>query len=296
MRRQSGQKALYEAMSRSRTKRKRLGILERLRPQLEKLRKAGAAKMKRSARVPEPAAEKPAPMVLKPPKSLDAPEPTAQGPAQTWLRPKAVQFNEGRIEVTLPYQFGVIIGLGLTLLVLIAFWFGHRLGQIDQRARYGRASQAASVGSGSLPTQAAESDVDATEPGPSTAPRTADGATAVATKGKNMIVLARHPREEELKPVLAYFRDHGIETGIVTYEALRSWFADKGLDARRLPQGDGYMLATRNFYQNPDRQGTDGYEVMQRIIELGRGYRAPPGRESFAPNYFSDAYGMKVLP
>jgi hypothetical protein len=77
---------------------------------------------------------------------------------------------------------------------------------------------------------------------------------------------------------------------------LREHFAEYGLDTSRLPQGDGYMLATKIFYQNPDRAGTDGYEMMQRIIELGRGYEAPPGRESFAPNYFSDAFGMKVMP
>jgi hypothetical protein len=295
MRRQSGQKALYEAMSRSRSKPKRLSLLERLRPQLEKLRRAGAAKMKRPAGAPEPAAEKPTPMVLKPPKSLEVPETVVQGPAQTWLRPKALQFNEGRIEVTLPYQFGIIIGLGLTLLVLIAFWFGHRLGQIDQRARYGKASQAASAGASSLPVRAAESETDVTDSGPAMATDTAGSATDAAV-GKNVIVLARHPLEEQLKPVLAYFRDHGIETRILPYERLRSYFAEQGLDGSRLPKGDGFMLVTLNFFHNPDREGTDGHAVMKQIVEFGRGYEAPPGKESFAPNYFSDAYGMKVMP
>jgi hypothetical protein len=233
-------------------------------------------------------------MVLKPPKSLEVPEPVVQGPAQTWLRPKAVQFNDGRIELTLPYQFGVIIGLGLTLLVLIAFWFGHRLGQIDQRARYGRASQSASAGAGGIPDRAAESDGDATAPSPSgTAGKESSAAGAAAT-GNNLIVLARHRLRTQLEPVQTYFRGHGVETRIVAYATLRSHFAEHGLDASRLPRGDGFMLVTFKLYHNPDREGTDGHAARMRIVELGRGYKAPPEFESFAPNYFSDAYGMKI--
>jgi hypothetical protein len=256
----------------------------------------GTAAIKRPASHPEPAAEKPPPMMLKPPKSLDAPEPVVQGPAQTWLRPKAWQFNEGRIEVTLPYQFGIIIGLGLTLLVLIAFWFGHRLGQMDQRARYGKAAQSPSAASSGLPARTEQSRADATKPEPSSPPANDRSATGAKPVGKNMIVLARHPKREDLEPVMAYFRERGIETGIVAYETLRSHFAKQKLDASRLPEGDGFMLATRNFYDNPEREGTDGNAVLKRIVELGRDYKAPPGKESFAPNYFSDAYGMKVMP
>ncbi|MHC4520261.1 MAG: hypothetical protein ACYTAS_16850, partial [Planctomycetota bacterium] len=254
MRRHSGQKALYEAMSRPRSKPRRPGLLQRLRPQLEKLRKAGAATVKRSLSRPEPAAEKPGPMVLKPPKPREASEPAAQSPVQTWLRPKAVQFNAGRIELTLPYQIGIIIGLGLTLLVLIAFWFGHRLGQIDQRARYGRASQSAGAGASSLPTNAVESEEDVKDSGPSTTAdpgTTAPGATAT---GNNLIVLARHRLETQLAPVQVYFRDHGIETRIVSYEQVRTVLAQYGLDTSHLPQGDGFVLVTNNLYDNPERE------------------------------------------
>ena len=296
MRRHAGQRALYEAMSRSGAKRKRLGLLQRLRPQLEKLRKAGAAKLKRPASQPEPTAGKPAPVVLKPPKSREAPQQAVQGPTQTWLRPKAWQLNEGRIEITLPYQFGIIIGLGLTLLVLIAFWFGHRLGQMDQRARYGRAAQSASAAAGGLPARTEGSGADATEPRPETKSDGDRGATVARTTGKNLIVLARHPQREHLEPVMAYFAEHGIVTGVVPYENLREHFAKKGLDASRLPEGDGFLLAVRGLYDNPEKEGTDGNAVLKQIVELGRGYRAPPGRESFAQNYFSDAYGMKIEP
>jgi hypothetical protein len=296
MRRHAGQKALYEAMSRSGSKRKRLGLLQRLRPQLEKLRKVGAAKIKRPAGHPEPAAEKPPPITLKPPKSVDVPEPTVQGPAQTWLRPKAWQFNEGRIEITLPYQFGIIIGLGLTLLVLIAFWFGHRLGQMDQRARYGRAAQSAGAAASGVPARTVDSGAGATKAEPSSPPANDRSATGAEPVGKNMIVLARHPKREDLEPVMAYFAEHGIVTGIVPYEKLRTHFAQQGLDASRLPEGDGFILAVRGLYENPEREGTDGNAVLKQIVELGRDYKAPPGKESFASNYFSDAYGMKIVP
>lgn len=292
MRRHAGQKALYEAMSRPRSKPRRPGLLERLRPQLERLRKAGAATVKRSLSRPESAAEKPPPMVLKPPKPREASEPAAQSPVQTWLRPKAVQFNAGCIEMTLPYQIGIIIGLGLTLLVLVAFWFGHRLGQIDQRARYGRASQSAAAGG--LPTNAVDSQEHGKDSGPSTTPDPETKAPGATATGNNLIVLARHQLETQLAPVQVYFRDHGIETRIVSYEQVRTVLAQYGLDTSHLPQGDGFVLVTNNLYDNPEREGTDGHEAKMRIVEVGRGYKAPPGFESFAPNYFSDAYGMKI--
>src|SRR4030042_1733500 len=43
-----------------------------------------------------------------------------------WLnRPRIVQFNAGRVEVSMPYQFAIALLLGLVLLILIAV----RLGQ-----------------------------------------------------------------------------------------------------------------------------------------------------------------------
>ena len=50
---------------------------------------------------------------------------------------------------------------------------------------------------------------------------------------------------------------------------------------------------TVDKYDNPDRPGTDGSVAKQKIIELGTKYKAPTGYESFAPNLFKDAYGMR---
>ena len=314
MRRYAGQKALYEAMSRSRSKgKKRPSMLSRLRPQLEKLgphleklRQIRLKAPKKSLGDTASAAEKPAPMVLKPPKPVEMPADEPRSPAQTWLRPKAIQYNDGRIEVSLPYQIGIIIGMGLVLIVLMGFWFGRRVGRIDERSRYNKQPDVTQADVGAAAMQDQTPQTAASEP--TTAPQTTaepqpnrqraaragrDAGGPVAT-GSNVIVLARHAVRSQLEPVQLYFREHGVETRILSYERLRRHFADNGLDASRLPQGDGYMLVTYNLYNNPDKEGTDGYVAKQRIIELGRGYEAPPNFESFATNRFSDAYGLKI--
>ncbi|HNY80802.1 MAG: hypothetical protein RBS72_15115 [Sedimentisphaerales bacterium] len=300
MRRYSGQKALYEAISRSRSKpgpnvaSKGPGLLERLKPHLEKLRRPKAAKPALPAEAGEPAAERPAPPVLKPPKPVGLAEPhAAPGPSQTWLKPKAIQFNAGRIEVSLPYQIGIAIGLFVILILLAVF----RLGQIDQKARYRQVGRT---------TQAGVDSPTAGSPGANPAPGAAStapqhdaaqtgGATTAA--GDNWIVIARSELRKDLEPVKRHFDEQGIQTGIVAFEKLRGYFAENGLDGSRLPQGDGYFLVTMQTYDNPDRQGSNGYEAKQKIIEIGALYKgkAPPGCESFGPRYFSDAYGLKII-
>lgn len=294
MRRYSGQKALYEAMSRSRSKSEpkarseRPSLLERLRPQLEKLRRPKAAKPVMPVEAKAPVVERPAPPPLKP-VGLAEP-PAAPGPARTWLKPKAVQFNAGRIEVSLPYQIGIAIGLFVVLILLAVF----RLGQIDQRSRYaevGRTSHAGvdSPAGGPASTDATPSDSPA-------GPENAGVGAGAAVAGDNWIVIARSELRKDLDPVMRHFNEHGIETGITTFDKLRRHFAEFGLDGSALPRGDGYLLVTRQTYDNPDRPGTDGYAAKQKIIEIGALYKgkAPQGYESFAPRYFSDAYGMKI--
>jgi len=299
MRRYSGQKALYEAISRSRSKSgpklesKGPGLLERLRPHLEKLRRPKRAKPVLPVEVTQPGAERPAPPILKPPKPVGLSEsPAVPGPSRTWLKPKAIQFNAGRIEVSLPYQIGIAIGLFVILILLAVF----RLGQIDQKARYRQVSRATQAGVDS-PTVGSPS----ANPAPGGAPTAPQGdaagtGAAMAAVGDNWIVIARSELRKDLEPVMRHFNEHGIETGITTFDRLRRHFAEFGLDGSALPQGDGYFLVTRQTYDNPDRPGTNGYEAKQKIVEIGALYRgkAPPGCESFGPRYFSDAYGMKI--
>ncbi len=299
MRRYSGQKALYEAISRSRSKSgpklesKGPGLLERLRPHLEKLRRPKKAEPVSPVAAAQPAVERPAPPILKPPKPVGLAEPhVAPGPSQTWLKPKAIQFNAGRIEVSLPYQIGIAIGLFVILILLAVF----RLGQIDQKARYRQVSRT---------TQASVDSPTASSPGANPAPgaaatapqgNDAQAGAATAAVGDNWIVIARSELRKDLEPVKRHFDEHGITTGITTFEKLRGHFAEFGLDGSKLPQGDGYLLVTMQTYDNPDRPGTNGYEAKQKIIEIGALYKgkAPAGCESFGPRYFNDAYGMKI--
>jgi hypothetical protein len=108
-----------------------------------------------------------------------------------------------------------------------------------------------------------------------------------------VIVLAQYAKWEDLVPVRDYFKQQGIDTKIYGVQDLRQYLTSQGINAGGL-EGNGYILATSSYYGNPQNQGTDGYAALQKIRELGRGYKAPAGKESFAPRYFSDAYGRKV--
>jgi len=93
--------------------------------------------------------------------------------------------------------------------------------------------------------------------------------------GDHVIVIATYKRGEDLVPVKEYFDKNGIETQIQE-------------------RGDYYFLVTKDKLQSPRRAGTNGYYALQRIKQVGADYKAPQGYESFAPNLFQDAYGMKI--
>jgi hypothetical protein len=76
-------------------------------------------------------------------------------------------------------------------------------------------------------------------------------------------------------------------------EPVRLYFAEKGIETEIRRIGDRYYLVTSQKYDNPEREGTEGYQAKQKIIETGAGYKSPPGYESFGTRPFSDAYGMR---
>ncbi len=193
-------------------------------------------------------------------------------PAKWLNRPRIVQFNFGRIEISISYPLAIALLLGLILLLLVAF----QLGQISVRepadstvkapqSKQKAAFEAAAVGE---PRRAAP--VEQKEP----APLFFAKAEPVAPKGDNRIVIQTYQVRTDLEPVKRYFAGFGIETEIMKI-------------------GDWYYLVTVDKYENPEKQGTDGYSAKQRIIELGAGYKAPPGYETFGSKPFRDAYGMK---
>jgi len=186
-----------------------------------------------------------------------------------WRRtPRLFQLNAGRIEISIPYQLAIALLLGLILIILVAF----RLGQINQRANNPtpgmreadeiNVADRASARMDSVPTP-----TRALPPG-------AGGADSTETKGDHVIVLVQYQQRSDLVPVQQYFAGYGIETEI-------------------FQQGGWYFLITKDTYDNPEKNGTNGYFAKQKIIQLGVNYKAPAGYETFGTEPFHDAYGMK---
>ena len=203
---------------------------------------------------------------LHPEKSEEG-EPSAEKSAASmpdWVSQwRIVQFNAGRIEVSMPYQLAIALLLGVILLVLIAF----RVGEYSGRTKHTLPANAPSAkGTAPVPT-GKKSEATATA---------AKGTDVSAkAKGDHRIVIKQYHRSRDLEHVQRYFLTYGIETVIQK-------------------RGDRHFLLTKNTYQNPKRVGTDGAAAKKRIIEIGAGYKAPQGYESFAPRLFSDAYGEKI--
>ncbi len=263
MARKRGKKALYEVMSKARNKPGYGRTLEKMRPKKPVPKKDDLITNKNS----ETGVEK------------------SKSAAKWWRKPRAVQFNVGRIEFSMPYQLVVALLLGSVLLVLAAF----RLGQIydaTDKNPTGPVENAMKSSIQEKPIEQQKMPEKIEQPAPvtveeSTLPKIEEPeptrTVPPKSTGNNVIVLVQFGSREDLRPVQAHFTEHGIETEIVL---------EKG----------SYFLQTKNRYDNPGKPGTDGYEALQEIIKVGAKYKgkAPPNYETFAPNFFSDAYGKKV--
>jgi hypothetical protein len=99
-----------------------------------------------------------------------------------------------------------------------------------------------------------------------------------ASTGKNRIVLKAFQVKSQLEPLKEYFDRMGVATEI-------------------LERNGWYYLVTKNKYQSIEKSGSDGYLAKQKIVEIGAGYKAPTGYETFrkagGSADFSDAFGMK---
>ena len=196
-----------------------------------------------------------------------------------WMRkPRIVQFNFGRIEFSMPYQLAVALVLGLILLVLAAF----RLGQEYYLTDQGAISTTVETPQIKRTTPMEREAADIREPPAPAEDSTLPGIEDVTptqpkSTGNNVIVLVEFGARADLVPVRAHFAEYGIDTEIVL-------------------ENGRYFLQTKTRYDNPGTPGTDGYKALQEIIKVGAKYKgkAPPTFETFALNFFSDAYGKKV--
>ena len=180
-------------------------------------------------------------------------------------KPKIVQLNVDRINISVPYQLAIAIILGLILLVLVVF----RLGQLSRMGE----EEPTGTESGIVKTPEAVA-VAPKRSEPAAGGEAAGKPRPIVSKGNNRIVIQTYLIRAHLEPVRQYFAQFGIETEI-----------------RKID--DWYYLVTKEKYENPEKPGTDGYIVKQRIIELGAKYKAPQGYESFGSRPFYDAYGKR---
>jgi hypothetical protein len=207
--------------------------------------------------------------------------------AANWFnRPRIMQFNAGRIEISMPYQLAIALLLGLVLLVLVVFRLGQITYRSSQKVTGPVAKMPASVrkaaplvttehaAAGKVTAVAPQKAVPAEEETPVAPVIQKVEPVAVKPKGDNRIVIQSYQLRADLEPVKQYFAGFGIETEIIKIDA---W----------------YYLVTKDKYENPEKPGTDGYLAKQKIIELGAKYKAPPGSEAFGSQPFRDAYGKK---
>jgi hypothetical protein len=255
MARNRGKKALYEVMSKARVKPEHGTIVEHPRPK-KPVEEAPAARHKESA-----------------------------GPAKStakWRKkPRIVQFNAGRIEFSMPYQIAVVLLLVFIFLIVASYRLGQSVNQTGNRqpdtATLGMRQPETSTNQtdNAKPTERATGNVSPPSAPPENVTANTEVGEPAESTGSNVIVLVEYDRLADLIPVQAHFAEYGIELEIV-------------------PENGRYFLQTKQRYDNPATPGTDGYKAKQRIAEVGKEYKARAGYETFAPHYFSDAYGKKV--
>ena len=276
--RNRGKKALYEVMAEAKLKSSEIKPLEQT-PEPEK-------PVEDSQPIVQDKAE---PAVTEMPFSMPAPEPESEPSFQPeaisletapyvpenaaiWLKKrKMVQLNADKIDISIPYQLAIAVVLGLVLVLLVVFWLGQN--SVERQI----SSPAEKVMKPTVPAKAApkvetpvkQPVVEAVKKPESPKP------AAIGPTSDNRIVLAQYHSSRDLEPVQKYFADNGIDLVIEKRES-------------------GFFLVTKNLYDNPAKVGTDGAAVKKKITDIGAGYKAPQGYESFAPKLFSDAYGEKV--
>lgn len=101
-----------------------------------------------------------------------------------------------------------------------------------------------------------------------------DTPKAVST-GENAIVIVAYTKKNDLTPVQDYFKANGIETEIIQ-------------------EGSYYYVVTRDRFDTVNKTGSAGYQLKQKIKQVGANYKAPAGFERFASKPFQDVYGKKI--
>jgi hypothetical protein len=196
-----------------------------------------------------------------------------QTPKVGQYRPKVrmLQLNRGRVEISIRFDVAIVLVLLAIVCVMAAYRLGERLA-INNAASGGSVETATPA----IPAETVtENEMSAPVAESRNEPvvETETESEAATGSGDNWIVIATHENEGQLAAVQQFFAGYGIETQI-----------------RKI--GDNFILHTTQTYGNPNRSGTDGERMRQRIVEIGENYRPLPGYKTFD---FRTAYGMKKL-
>jgi hypothetical protein len=195
----------------------------------------------------------------------------AQGPVQT-LKPQVLGTRERWQVLLIPYRVALVSALLLVLVVLASF----KLGQMTGRRAAEKAAGSVPVESGKIEfSDPAIKQTFKTSPESEVESGMFNDQAPPASAGDNVIVIATYRTRRDLEPVQEYFAGNGIETEI--------WL-----------RNNYFYLVTKDKFEATESRGSEGYLMKQRIKEIGAYYRAPSGYESFRPNLFQDAYGLKV--
>jgi hypothetical protein len=195
------------------------------------------------------------------------------GKATHWPRkPKLLQFNAGRVEISLPYPLAIAVFLGFILLFLVALWLGET-GYLNRT----RITNSAGTVLDSLRKKMGEGLAGSGQrvgENENILPNNEEAVTG-GSKGNNRIVIQTYHTREDLELVQYHFSEGNI-----------------GTEIKKI--GDTFYLVTVDKYEkDPKIAGTDGYAAKQKIIEWGARYKAPQGYEPFGAKSFETAYGRK---
>jgi hypothetical protein len=208
-----GKKALYEVMSKARSK-PGYGRMLSQPPAKKTVEEEPAAQQKAAAA-------------------------TQKAAAKWWRKPRIVQLNAGRIEFSVPYQVAVAAGLVLVLVLLASYRLGQRSSAGGAPPGPGQPGSQTPQVQKEAPTRPAASDVPRPAP-PSIVPPKPERVEPVKPTGRNVIVLVQHDAMADLGPVLAHFAEYGIETEIVTENGQYFLQTKQRYQNTTTPGSDGY--------------------------------------------------------
>jgi hypothetical protein len=181
-------------------------------------------------------------------------------------KPRMLQLNAGRIEISIPFQLAIAVGLVMLALMLIVF----RLGQSS--VALGKADELAVPEKKNIEFE----QVYFNQPVTTGIIENLESGNIAAgvSKGTNHIVIKEFIRTKDLAEVAKFFALAGIGTEIIKID-------------------NTYFLRTKEKYENPSRVGSNGYAALLEIKRIGAKYKAPPDFETFGSKPFQDAYGRK---